>query len=70
MGQYGTIQILHSAFPEYYANLICSVYSNNFLRVHDAAGENKIIRKIQETRRNQDTRALAPFFLLAQRGQI
>ena len=65
MGQYGIMQILYSIFlPEYQALPVSPAYSHNFLRVHDAAGENKICKKIKESRRIQDTHVLPPILLI------
>ena len=59
MGQYGAMQILSSIIFEYHTIQPCPTYSHNFLRVHDAAGENKIFNKIKELGRIQDTLGLS-----------
>ena len=64
MGQYGAMHILYSTFLKYPAIPTCSAYSHNFLRVHDAASENKISKKIKELGRIQDRRGLSPILLI------
>jgi len=69
MGQYGAIQILSCIFLEYRAVLIIQHIHITLLRVPDAAGENKICKKIKESERIQDTRCLSQFFLLSPQCQ-
>jgi hypothetical protein len=69
IGQYGVMQILSLIFLECHAIPICPAYSHNLLRVHDAAGKNKICNKIKELGRILDTCGLSSVLLINIKGQ-
>jgi hypothetical protein len=64
MGQYGAMQVVSIIFLEYHVISLCPAYSHNPLRVHDAAGENKIFKKIKELGRIQGRRGQSPILLI------